>query len=89
MTQKVCKETQLRIRVSLYAFGYEFRDTPIVPDAIYDFLASQINLNNKTKRPDLDFWFICNFNPDTGLWIHDHPELDKLEKLYERLYTNR
>ena len=82
----VCEETRLRIKLSVWAFAYEIANQPLVSDAVYDFNAYQVNLKNRTKRPDLDFWFICNFRPDTGLWIHDHPELDKLERLYTRLY---
>ena len=82
----ICQETRRRIKLSVWAYAYEVENVSIVPDYMYDFESNMVNLATPTKRPDLDFWFNCNFSPCTGMWIHKHPELDKIKKLYMRYY---
>lgn len=84
----VCQETRSRIKLSIWAYAYEFHNVSIVSDTVYDLTSYMIDLNVRTKRPDLDFWFVCNFTPCTGMWIHKHPELSKLANLYRRLYAS-
>lgn len=79
------KQTRLRIRLALAAYAYEIENDPIISDAEYDKLALEVNLDIPTHRPDLDKWFKENFNPSTGIWIYNHPELKKIEYL---LHTN-
>ena len=79
-------ETRRRIRLSVWAYAYEFENETIVSDAKYDVESFQVNLNIETGRLDLDFWFRAMFTPDTGIWIHKHPELVKVRQLYERWY---
>ena len=82
-------ETRRRIIVSVWAYAYEFCANSIVPDHIFDaecyLLAAGLHID--TDRMDLDYWFRGMFDPSTGLWIHKHPELDKISKLYERQFT--
>lgn len=85
--QGVCQETRRRIKLSVWAWAYEFQNVSLVPDYLYDYESMLINLSVFTKRPDLDYFFITNFNPSTGLWIHKHPELDGIENLYWRYYS--
>lgn len=80
-------ETRRRIKLAVWAYAYEFEEG-VVPDYVFDVEAYQVDLSVHTDRLDLDFWFIANFEPDTGLWIHRHPELDKIRKLYERRYKD-
>lgn len=80
-------ETRRRIKLSVWAYAYEFRSHSIVPDGIYDVESCQVNLNIRTTRPDLDIWWICNFQPCTGMWIHKHPELDKVRAIYDKRYS--
>jgi len=77
-------ETRRRIKISVWAYAYEIMGVSIVSDAIFDMECLQVNLNIQTSNPIMDVWFLCNFTPDTGMWIHKHPELEKVKKLYER-----
>ena len=80
-------ETKRRIQVSVAAYAYEFKHDSIIDDATFDkeCLALQDGLVINTTRPDLDQWFRENFDPSTGVWIHDHPELNKIAELYKRI----
>ena len=81
-------ERRKRIRAALAAYAYEVKSHSIMTDAEYDALCLSINPEIETGHEVLDFFFEMEFEPDTGLWVHNHPEFDKLEKLYERLYEN-
>lgn len=79
-------ETRRRIRLSVWAYAYEYEAVSLVSDAIFDFEAMMVNLSVNTRRPDLDYWFRMNFKPYTGMWIRNHPELEKIKGLYYGLY---
>jgi len=81
-----CKETRNRIKLSIAAYAYEFKNNPIMSDAEFDELALKIDKSVSTTNPQMDEFFATHFQPDTGMWIHQHPELDKLDNLYERYY---
>lgn len=76
--------------VSVWAYAYEIANPPrsLVPDHVFDaecyMLAANIRID--TDRLDLDYWFRGAFDPSTGMWIHKHPELDKIRQLYERWF---
>lgn len=80
-------ERRNRIRLSVAAFAYEVMDAPIMPDYEYDELARSIRPSVATGHNVLDVFFRFTFSPDTGMWVHHHPELDKLARLYERHYA--
>jgi hypothetical protein len=80
-SEKICTETRNRIRLSLAAYAYEILNKPIMSDADFDQLSKQIDPNQGTRRPDLDKWFRENFNCHTGMWIHDHPEKERLRQI--------
>jgi hypothetical protein len=67
------------------AYAYEF-DEPIMSDAEYDALARSVDLSKSTSRPDLDDWFCKNFSADTGMWIRNHPELQRIKALHDTHY---
>lgn len=75
-------ERRNRIRLSLAAYAYEFRDKPIMSDAEYDALALKIDPTVDTGDTELDEFFRTKFDSYTGSWIHHHPQLDKVEALY-------
>lgn len=79
-------EKKRRIKLSIWAFAYEFKNHSIVSDAVFDVTARQVNLSIATNRLDLDYWFRAFFDPSTGVWIHKHPELDKIRNIYERYF---
>jgi len=82
---KVETERRIRIRLSLAALAYE-TDRPLtMTDAEFDALALQSDPSVRTGR--LDDWWVKEFSPHTGQWVHTHPELDKLEKCYNECYT--
>lgn len=76
-------ERHRRIKLSLWAYAYEFEDHSIVSDAVFDVESYQVNLAVETDRLDLDYWFRAQFQPCTGLWIHQHPELNRIREIYE------
>ena len=87
-SDEVCLERKNRIRLSLAAYAYEFKSDSIMSDGDFDDLAKKINPEMKTGSDLLDNFFKTEFGPDTGQWIHLHPELDKLEAIYY-MYKNQ
>ena len=81
-------ETRRRILLSLWSYAYEFQNHSIVSDAVFDVEAYQVNLSVETDRLDLDYWFRAFFDPSTGLWIHKHPELNKIAAIYQEHFAN-
>lgn len=79
-------ETRRRVKLALWAYAYEFEQHSIVEDAVFDFESYMVDLNIETDRLDLDYWFRAEFIPDTGLWIHKHPDLDKIKNMYKWNY---
>ena len=82
----VNQEIRNRIRLSVAAYAYEFKDAPIMSDDEFDSLAKSINPNEKTGNRKLDNFFKNHFETDTGMWIHKHPERNKLEHIYKTYY---
>ena len=80
-----CPETRRRIRVAVAAWAYEVHNDPLMSDAEFDALAREIDVDRSTANSHLDQWFALNFNPDTGMWVHDHPEPEGLERIYRML----
>lgn len=83
------QEIRNRIRLTIAAYAYEMEDNPIMTDFEFDELSRSINPKEKTGNKKLDNFFKKHFNPDTGMWIRQHPELDKVAYLYERYYNER
>ena len=84
-----CKETHRRIRLSVAAYAYEFESDPIMSDGDFDEMCSKVDLSVNTSRPDMDKWFRENFDKSTGQGIHTHPELNRIQQLYEKHYRSR
>lgn len=78
-------ERRRRIIVSLAAYTYEFLNEIIMEDPEFDKMCSEINPSINTGHEVMDKFFREKFDPSTGMWIRDHPELDKLKILYVRL----
>ena len=79
-------ETRRRIKLSIWAYAYEFKSHSLVDDFIYDMESYTVDLSVSTGNIVMDAWFICNFEPDTGMWIHKHPELGRIAELYGEHY---
>lgn len=86
MTTPAEIQTRKRIKVLVAAYAYEFLARPVMSDTEFDELAASIDLSVGTGRPDLDIWFILNFQPFTGQWIWKFPELQRVGEIYERFY---
>lgn len=84
---KVEKERRRRIKVSIAAYAYEIKDTQIMSDAEFDAMCGQVDLKVDTGNKKLDTYFMKQFNPSTGQWIHKHPELNKIAAIYNMYYT--
>ena len=83
---EINQEIRNRIRLSVAAYAYEYMDDPIMSDTDFDKLALKINPNEKTGNRKLDNFFKKHFMPDTGMWIHKHPEKEKLKYIYKEYY---
>lgn len=77
-------ETRRRIKLSMWAYAYEFLNSPVVSDADFDAECEKIDLSVATARPDMDAWWCKEFQTCTGAWIHNHPELSRIAMLHAR-----
>lgn len=78
-------QTRLRMVVSAAAYAYEIEQQPFITDGVFDYLATLVDLSVETHRPVLDAWFIAEYSPNTGSWVHAHPDLDGLKRLADKL----
>jgi len=85
---EINQEIKNRIKLSVAAYAYEYKSDPIMSDDEFDQLSLKINPEEKTGNRKLDNFFIKHFSTDTGMWIRIHPELEKLNWLYERYFEN-
>lgn len=90
-TENTDKIKQLRICIALWAYAYEFEDSPLVSDAIFDKVALEVEKDRftETGNQKLDKFFAEQFNAHTGQWVRLHPELNKLRDLYNRVSRGR
>lgn len=83
------KERHRRILVSIWACAYELHATSIVSDAEYDAECLQVNPDIPTGNPTMDKFFKTKFNPNTGVWIHQHPHLQRIKQLTEQIIAGK
>ena len=83
------KEIRRRIRIAVAAFAYEIMDDPVMDDAEFDRIAREIDPDQPTGNALLDKFFMIHFEPDTGQWVHKHPEIDKLRFAYENYFPQK
>lgn len=77
-----------RIKVAVAAWAYENSHKPIMSDKDYDDLCERVHSqrNVATGNHRLDRFFQRSFDPDTGIWVHRHPNKAGLENIYARYY---
>jgi hypothetical protein len=80
-------EVRKRIGIAVAAYAYEIANTPIMTDDQFDWAAEQINRRMGTCHPILDEFFATQFSPMTGMWIHQHPELDGIKRTFTHYYS--
>ena len=79
-------ERKRRIIVSVWAYGYEVENDSIVSDEMFDFECLRIVTTTGTGNEIVDKFFREEFVAESGIWIHRHPELEGVKKLYVRYY---
>lgn len=82
-------ERRRRINLAVWAFAYEVMDDPLVDDATFDRESQLVDLAQDTGDDELDLWFMENFDPSTGSWVQGHPNLEGLEKIYNKKRSRR
>lgn len=75
-------EIKRRIDVAVAAYAYEFETDPLMSDAEFDALCAAVDPSVDTGRPELDEFFRAEFEPFTGVWVHDHPDIAGLRRIY-------
>jgi hypothetical protein len=81
MTDAVLEERRRRIQLSMWAYAYEIANEPMVSDEVFDTTAAQSDTSITTGH--LDDWWRENFQPYTGNWVLNHPELSLLEQRFK------
>ena len=82
-------ERRNRIRLSVAAYAYEYRNDSIMSDAEFDELSLQIQPSVETGNRKLDNLCKKHFSPETGMWIRKHPDKRGLENIYHRYWIDR
>lgn len=91
-----------RILLSVAAYSYEMASHSIMSDQEFDKLALSVFKNKdvdttldvtdpkqKARYIKLDKFFATRFDPYTGQWIYNHPELDRIVCLYNTYYIGK
>lgn len=82
-------ERRNRIRLCVACYAYEFGFDQTMTDVAWDALAKSIRPNMMTGHRVMDKFFREEFKDYTGQWIHAHPELDGIARLYQNHYLNK
>lgn len=80
------QQTKLRILLLMAAYAYEFEPDkePLCSDGEFDAACLMVDTSIATNRPHLDQWFKENFDPSTGAWIYNFPELEGIKAMVKR-----
>jgi len=78
-TPEASEQRRLRMRLSVAAYTYEFDSESVMTDEEFDRDCKLVRPEVDTGHSTLDKFFREKFSPDTGQWIHDHPELELVE----------
>jgi hypothetical protein len=78
-------ERHNRIKLSVAAYAYEFHSNSIMSDADFDALCQKIDTTIDMENAVLDKFFREDFDPSTGMWIHKHPNLTGIERIYKKV----
>jgi len=75
------RETKRRIFLCMCALAYEKMNASLTDDHNFDAECLLVDLTLDTGSTYWDTWWRTHFVPCTGMWIHQHPNLDGLEAL--------
>lgn len=78
----ICTETKLRIDVAVAAYAYEFENVSLVDDSTFDAMCARIRPEIATGDAVHDEFFRTRFQPHTGQWVHDHPNIAGLRRVF-------
>lgn len=81
------REVYRRIQVCVAAYAYEIANKPIMSDQMFDWMACKIDKHRGTGHLIMDEFFVTQFSPMTGMWIHQHPEIAGIERIFTRYYS--
>jgi hypothetical protein len=84
---QVSQEIRNRIKLSVAAYVYEYRNHSIMTDHEFDELSTKVDLEVKTGNRKMDNFFKRYFEPATGMWIRKHPDKGGLEDIYQRYFN--
>jgi hypothetical protein len=79
------QEIRNRVRLTVAAYAYEFRNDSLMTDHEFDALALQIDPRISTGNDELDEFFRTEFVAFSGVWVRNHPDLTATRQAYERL----
>lgn len=77
-------ERRKRIFLSVAAYAYEFENDILMQDHEFDELAYSLDTSINTGDLVLDSFFREEFDPCTGQWIQQHPDIVGVEQAYKR-----
>jgi hypothetical protein len=83
----VSEQIRLRIKLSVAAYAYEYRNNSIMSDAEFDEMSYLVDTGIATGNRKLDNFFKKHFEPATGMWVRKHPDKKGLVNIYERYYN--
>jgi len=83
----VSEQIRLRIKLSVAAYAYEYRNNSIMSDAEFDEMSYLVDTTIATGNRKLDNFFKKHFEPATGMWVRKHPDKQGLVNIYERYYN--
>jgi DNA ligase-like protein len=78
-------EKHNRIRVALFAYAYEIENISLIADSEFDELCGKIQPNEGTGNEEMDRFFRTEFNSSTGMWIHKHPQIAGIQRIFESI----
>lgn len=83
------RERRRRVLVAVWAYAYECLAVSMVSDEVYDREAHLVDANIATGNAALDAFFLAEYQPYTGAWVHRHPDVEGLHSYYTRLTTRK
>lgn len=78
------QEVFRRKQIAAVTFGVEVRGVALMLESDWDGIAQRINTALGTCHPVIDEFFRARFSPLTTSWIHDHPDLGGVAKMFDR-----
>lgn len=79
-------EIRRRIRLSVAAYAYEYKNDSIMSDVLFDEMSCIVDTSVTTGNCKMDNFFKKHFDPATGMWIRQHPDKAGLENIYQRYF---